>query len=373
MKKIFILIFIIVVIFSPITYADTAQNNADDKYMYEVTIEALKDLEENITKYDKWWNIFENSEIGNKNTEALNNWYTTKIEPFYNDYIASGKTGKDWLPKDKEKRDDVVGNFLLYKKIEEHKIDESTKLGKEIYGAFQAAEKINNSSIKYEIMEIAKELEQEPHNSVTNKKDWNKAKQEFLAIGNKLTNDSSKEEVQKYLNKYQELLDMAKIRTLEDPDITTQYSNNRDLIEKHKLEDLQQQGLEEMDHDPNESIENPAKIFKYPSLADSNRNTTDSIDGLITDSEDFLNNGSNNKVNEKSIQDFSKTMYNILITIATFISVLIGGILGIKIMMSSAEEKAQVKELLVPYVIGCVVVFGAFGLWKLVVSILQAM
>ena len=66
-------------------------------------------------------------------------------------------------------------------------------------------------------------------------------------------------------------------------------------------------------------------------------------------------------------------MYNILITIATFVAVLVGGILGVKIMIASADEKAQVKELLIPYVIGCIVVFGAFGIWKLVVTILQNM
>lgn len=115
------------------------------------------------------------------------------------------------------------------------------------------------------------------------------------------------------------------------------------------------------------------KIYKQPELADSNTNSVDSIDGLISDSEKFINKGEDGKVNDKSIQDFSKTMYNILITIATVVSVLVGGILGIKIMIASAEEKAQVKELLVPYIIGCVVVFGAFGIWKLVVTILQNM
>lgn len=114
-------------------------------------------------------------------------------------------------------------------------------------------------------------------------------------------------------------------------------------------------------------------IFKQPSISDSNTNTTDSIDGLLSDSETFLSKGENNKINDNSIQNFSQTMYNILITIATFVAVLVGGILGIKIMISSVEEQARVKELLIPYVIGCVVVFGAFGLWKLIVSILQAM
>lgn len=129
----------------------------------------------------------------------------------------------------------------------------------------------------------------------------------------------------------------------------------------------------EAEHPEDTAVEEykPTYIFRQPTLADSTTNSVDSIDGLITDSENFLNEGTNDRINQESIQDFSKTLYNILITIATVVSVIIGGILGIKIMLASAEEKAQVKELLVPYVIGCVVVFGAFGIWKLVVNILQ--
>ena len=40
-------------------------------------------------------------------------------------------------------------------------------------------------------------------------------------------------------------------------------------------------------------------------------------------------------------------------------------------MISSAEEKAEVKKMLIPYIVGCIVVFGGFGIWKLVVNILQ--
>ena len=42
-------------------------------------------------------------------------------------------------------------------------------------------------------------------------------------------------------------------------------------------------------------------------------------------------------------------------------------------MMSGAEGKAQIKELLVPYIVGCIVVFGAFAIWKLLVTILSGM
>ena len=38
-------------------------------------------------------------------------------------------------------------------------------------------------------------------------------------------------------------------------------------------------------------------------------------------------------------------------------------------MLGSVEEQTKVKESLVPFVIGCIVVFGAFGFWKLFVEI----
>ena len=38
-------------------------------------------------------------------------------------------------------------------------------------------------------------------------------------------------------------------------------------------------------------------------------------------------------------------------------------------MLGSVEEKADIKAAMVPFIIGCVVVFGAFGIWKIVVTI----
>ena len=37
----------------------------------------------------------------------------------------------------------------------------------------------------------------------------------------------------------------------------------------------------------------------------------------------------------------------------------------------SVSEKANVKETLIPYIAGCIVIFGAFGIWKLVVTIMS--
>ncbi|MBP3256169.1 MAG: hypothetical protein J6M60_06780 [Clostridia bacterium] len=104
-----------------------------------------------------------------------------------------------------------------------------------------------------------------------------------------------------------------------------------------------------------------------------------SFDSVITDANKFLDDGKgdNDKdpenllVGQKAAKEFSSMVYNTLLTIGTIIAVIVGVILGVKIVTSGVEEKAQVKELLVPYFVGVVILFGAFGIWKLVVEILQ--
>ena len=41
-------------------------------------------------------------------------------------------------------------------------------------------------------------------------------------------------------------------------------------------------------------------------------------------------------------------------------------------MAGSVEQKAKVKDSLVPYIAGCIVIFGAFGIWKLVLTLLES-
>ena len=70
----------------------------------------------------------------------------------------------------------------------------------------------------------------------------------------------------------------------------------------------------------------------------------------------------------KSLDD---TIYNILLTVGVIAAVLVGAVIGIKLMVSGIEGKVEAKQLLVPYVVGCVMIFGGFGIWKLIVTILQ--
>ena len=78
-------------------------------------------------------------------------------------------------------------------------------------------------------------------------------------------------------------------------------------------------------------------------------------------------------ISVEKIRKSSGDIYNILLAVGTALTVVIGGILGIKFMFASVEQKAQIKEMIIPYVIGCIVIYGGFIIWKLVVDILDAM
>ena len=64
-------------------------------------------------------------------------------------------------------------------------------------------------------------------------------------------------------------------------------------------------------------------------------------------------------------------MYWIALTVAIIVAVIGGMVIGIQFITSGVEGKAKVKEKLIPYGVGCVVAFGAFGIWRLVLNILQ--
>lgn len=74
-------------------------------------------------------------------------------------------------------------------------------------------------------------------------------------------------------------------------------------------------------------------------------------------------------IKEEDLKSVSDDIYTILVTIAVVIAVIVGGVLGIQFMLASAEEKAKIKEALIPYIVGCIVAFGAFGIWKMVTSL----
>lgn len=94
---------------------------------------------------------------------------------------------------------------------------------------------------------------------------------------------------------------------------------------------------------------------------------------IISGAEDFLSTGKSQSSqfapDETKFKEAIDTLYGILLGIATVVAVTVGSVIGIKMMTESTEGKAKVKEALVPFVIGCIVVFGAFTIWKIVIEI----
>ena len=60
-----------------------------------------------------------------------------------------------------------------------------------------------------------------------------------------------------------------------------------------------------------------------------------------------------------------------MLAIGITVTVIWGLVIAIKLMMSSVEEKAEYKKLLWPYLIGCIVIFGSFIIWKIVIIIMS--
>ncbi len=123
----------------------------------------------------------------------------------------------------------------------------------------------------------------------------------------------------------------------------------------------------------------------YTAGAQKGQSTTekierDSVDHtageIISESKEFINTGENSgnpAISEENMQKLSNTIYNILLVVGIALAVVIGAILGIKFITGGVEAQVDVKKALIPYIVGCVVIFGAFTIWKIVLQILNAM
>lgn len=98
------------------------------------------------------------------------------------------------------------------------------------------------------------------------------------------------------------------------------------------------------------------------------------LDSLFEKADSWIETGESNKdgkIRTSNLRNVSNDIYNILLSVGTGIAVIVGALLGLKYMTAGIDEKVKVKESLIPYLISCVVLFGTFGIWKLVVVILK--
>lgn len=78
--------------------------------------------------------------------------------------------------------------------------------------------------------------------------------------------------------------------------------------------------------------------------------------------------GSGANVNTSGIEGLGQNIITIITTVGSIASVVVLVVLGIKYMMGSAEEKAEYKKTMLPYVIGAILTFGITNILAIVID-----
>lgn len=71
-------------------------------------------------------------------------------------------------------------------------------------------------------------------------------------------------------------------------------------------------------------------------------------------------------------QNIGNQILGIIRVIGTVVAVGVLMVLGIKYMMGSAEEKAEYKKTMIPYLVGAILLFGAVNLASYIVTMASA-
>lgn len=69
--------------------------------------------------------------------------------------------------------------------------------------------------------------------------------------------------------------------------------------------------------------------------------------------------GSSTTVNDTNIKNLGNSIIAVVRVVGVVIAVVILLILGIKYMMGSAEEKADYKKSMIPYIVGAILIFAS--------------
>ena len=117
-------------------------------------------------------------------------------------------------------------------------------------------------------------------------------------------------------------------------------------------------------------------IYKNPLTTGQANQVAENVtpDTIIGDAETFIKDGQDSNIatiNQENADTVLNSIYNIMLAIGITVTVIWGLIIAIKLMMSSVEEKAEYKKLLWPYLVGCIVIFGSFIIWKIVIIVMN--
>lgn len=86
----------------------------------------------------------------------------------------------------------------------------------------------------------------------------------------------------------------------------------------------------------------------------------------------FIQKGSEQEtISQSKVEQDLLPLARILMGIAVLVLLSVGAILGVKYMISGADERANIKEKLIWYVISAVLIFGAVAIFNIVINVLN--
>ena len=97
-----------------------------------------------------------------------------------------------------------------------------------------------------------------------------------------------------------------------------------------------------------------------------------SLDDIISAGQSFENAGTSATTiapTDENLKPLSDMVSNVLLTIAIGVTLISGVMMAINFTIQSVEDKAKIKESMVPWIIGIFIAFGAFGIWKITMSV----
>ena len=104
----------------------------------------------------------------------------------------------------------------------------------------------------------------------------------------------------------------------------------------------------------------------------SSSSQMESYSDINEKAKNFINRGSEKEtISQQKVEQDLKPLAQILMGIAVLVLLSVGAILGVKYMISGADDRAKIKEKLIWYIVSAVLIFGAVAIFNIVINILN--
>lgn len=98
----------------------------------------------------------------------------------------------------------------------------------------------------------------------------------------------------------------------------------------------------------------------------------DGLDSILDAGKSFIDSGKDGTgiiPEEKELVKLSKSISNVLLTVAIGVTLVSTVVMGINFLIQSVEEKAKIKESMIPWIVGIAISFGSYTIWNITMKI----